>query len=39
MRTQLTNRRNRLSKKFMKKCPVTSGTCLNPMCMFGCIER
>lgn len=38
MRTKLQRRRKKL-QKFMRKCPVTQGTCLNPMCMFGCIER
>jgi len=25
-------------KAFASKCPRTGGYCLNPLCMFGCIE-
>lgn len=38
MATKLKLRRKKL-QKFMRKCPTAGGTCLNPMCMFGCIER
>lgn len=28
-----------MSQSFMNKCPATGGICLNPMCLFGCIEE
>lgn len=28
-----------IGKAFAGKCPVTGGTCLNPLCIFGCVER
>jgi ribosomal protein S12 len=37
------NKRNKISnitkEKFMNTCPVTKGICLNPLCIFGCLER
>ena len=26
-------------RKFVKPCPKGGGYCLNPLCMFGCIEN
>lgn len=25
-------------QSFMNTCPVSRGICLNPLCLFGCIE-
>lgn len=29
--------RNAFKAKFFKRCPI-GGVCMNPLCMFGCIE-
>ena len=31
-------KRNQWKNKFFKQCP-NGGTCMNPICMFGCIEK
>jgi len=28
-----------IEKAFAGKCPVNGGTCLNPLCAFGCIDK
>lgn len=28
-----------IQKAFAGKCPVTDAVCLNPMCVFGCMEK
>lgn len=27
------------ASSFLNRCPATGGTCLNPLCLIGCIER
>ena len=37
-KTKTNTENSKLCKAFAGTCPVTDGVCLNPMCMFGCIE-
>ncbi len=32
-------KRNSWKSKLMKPCPRGGGYCLNPLCMFGCIDN
>lgn len=32
-------KKNKNKRAFLSKCPVSGGACLNPLCVFGCIER
>ncbi len=30
--------KNKTKEEFLNTCPATGGVCMNPLCLFGCIE-